>query len=130
MRMPVKLRQPRRALALTVLLTPAAHAQLSGSAGLLSNYMYRGITLSADKPVGRLALNYDAPNGLYAGGQVVNGQLSIESHRSAQWIGYAGYAHCFDSIGTFATGIQYVNYGSFTETDASGSKTPFESGIQ
>jgi uncharacterized protein (TIGR02001 family) len=92
MRMPVKLCQPLRALTLTVLLMPAAHAQLSGSAGILSNYMYRGVTLSADKPAARLALNYDAPGGFYAGGQVVSGQLSIETHRSAQWIGYAGYA--------------------------------------
>lgn len=112
MRMPVKLCQPLRALALTLLLTPAAHAQLSGSAGLLSNYMYRGLTFSDDKPVARLALNYDAPNGLYAGGQVVNGQLSIETHRSAQFIGYAGYAQRLASGMSWEAGVTAYGFPS------------------
>jgi hypothetical protein len=34
--------------------------------------------------------------------------------------GYAGYTHHFDSIGTFAGGIQYINYGDFTKTSANG----------
>lgn len=36
-------------------------------------------------------------------------------------IGYAGYAHHFDSLGaTFAANVQYVDYGTFTRTDESG----------
>jgi len=119
MRMPVKLRQPLRALALTVLVTPAAHAQLSGSAGILSNYMYRGITLSADKPAARLALNYDAPNGLYAGGQVINGQLAMESHRAAQWIGYAGYAQRLASGLSWEAGVTHYAFSSTSSWDFS-----------
>ena len=34
--------------------------------------------------------------------------------------GYAGFAHHFDSIGTFAFGIQYINYGDFVKTNESG----------
>ncbi len=35
--------------------------------------------------------------------------------------GYAAYAHKFDSIpGTFAVGVQYVNYGTFTRADETG----------
>ncbi len=34
--------------------------------------------------------------------------------------GYAGCAHHFDSIGTFALGIQYINYGDFTKTASNG----------
>jgi hypothetical protein len=34
--------------------------------------------------------------------------------------GYAGYTHHFDSIGTFATGIQYISYGTFTKTSSNG----------
>jgi uncharacterized protein (TIGR02001 family) len=73
-------------------LAPAAQAQLSGSAGLLSNYLYRGISLSGDQAAARLALNYDGADGWFAGGQVVTGQLAVEQHRSLQWTGYAGYA--------------------------------------
>jgi hypothetical protein len=34
--------------------------------------------------------------------------------------GYAGFAKHVESIGTFGFGMQYVNYGSFTETNANG----------
>lgn len=34
--------------------------------------------------------------------------------------GYAGYAHHFDSIGTFAVGMQYINYGNFTRASDNG----------
>jgi hypothetical protein len=34
--------------------------------------------------------------------------------------GYAGAAYHVDSIGTFAAGIQYINYGDFTKTSANG----------
>lgn len=108
MRLPYQLQQPIRPLALSVLawlLAPAAHAQLSGSAGLLSNYMYRGVTLSDDRPAARLALNYDGAAGWFAGGQVVTGQLAVESHRSAQWTGYAGYAQRLPSGLAWETGI-------------------------
>ncbi len=84
---------------------PAAHAQLSGSAGLLSDYLYRGISLSSDKPVARLAVNYDASAGWYAGGQLLNGQLAGEPHRRAQWTGYAGYAQRFVSGLAWEAGV-------------------------
>jgi len=113
MRMPVKFRQSLRALPLICLFTSAAHAQLSGSAGILSNYMYRGISFSADKPAARLALNYDAPGGWYAGGQVVSGQLSTETHRYAQWLGYAGYAQRLSSgLSWEAGGTAYAYSGT------------------
>lgn len=71
---------------------PPAQAQVSGSAGIVSDYMYRGISLSSGKPVARLSLDVDGADGWFAGGQVVSGQLAPQSHRNAQWLGYAGYA--------------------------------------
>jgi hypothetical protein len=38
-------------------------------------------------------------------------------------MGYAAYAHAFDSTNTLAAGIQYINYGNFVETDATGNAT-------
>ncbi len=36
-------------------------------------------------------------------------------------IGYAGYAHHFDSVGiTTSASVQYINYGTFSRTDESG----------
>ncbi len=38
-------------------------------------------------------------------------------------IGYAGYAHHFDSLGaTFSGSVQYVDYGTFLRTDESGNE--------
>lgn len=34
--------------------------------------------------------------------------------------GYAAYSRSYDSIGSFAAGLQYLNYGSFKEADATG----------
>lgn len=81
----------------TLVWMPTAHAQLSGSAGLLSNYLYRGISLSQDQPAARIALNYDAAPGWYAGAQLVNGQLAGSARRDAQWTTYAGYARRWPS---------------------------------
>lgn len=108
MRVPTQYQQPIRTLALSLLPLLLAHdakAQLSGSAGLVSNYMYRGISLSDDKPAARLALNYDGTTGWFAGGQVVTGQLAVETHRSAQWTGYAGYAQRLPSGVSWETGV-------------------------
>ncbi|MGV7210121.1 TorF family putative porin [Oxalobacteraceae bacterium A2-2] len=107
MRMSIQFRQPlgTYALSLAWLLAPAAQAQLSGSAGLLSNYLYRGMSLSDDKPAARLAMNYDGDGGWYAGGQVVSGQLAVERHRSAQWTGFAGYAQRLPSGLAWEAGV-------------------------
>ncbi|WP_170304243.1 TorF family putative porin [Duganella radicis] len=108
MRVSTQFHQPIRTLALSVfpwLLALDAQAQLSGSAGIVSNYMYRGISLSADKPVARAAVNYDGTSGWFAGGQVVTGQLAVETHRSAQWSGYAGYAQRLPSGLSWETGV-------------------------
>jgi uncharacterized protein (TIGR02001 family) len=85
--------------------SPAAHAQLSGSAGIVSNYLYRGVSLSSDKPAPRLAINYDDADGWYAGGQVVGAQLGGAPHRSAQWLGYAGYAQLLPSGVSWDAGV-------------------------
>lgn len=34
--------------------------------------------------------------------------------------GYAAYSRSYNSIGSFAAGLQYLNYGKFTEADATG----------
>lgn len=95
------------------LLPAAAHAQLSGSAGIVSDYMYRGISLSSGKPAARLSLDFDGAQGWFAGGQVVSGQLAPQTHRTAQWLGYAGYARRLESGLSWETGISaYAFHGA------------------
>jgi uncharacterized protein (TIGR02001 family) len=42
-------------------------AQISGTASVLSDYRYRGITLSGKKPAAQLGVTYDDPLGWYVG---------------------------------------------------------------
>lgn len=95
------------------LLPAAAHAQLSGSAGIVSDYMYRGISLSSGKPAARLSLDFDGAHGWFAGGQVVSGQLAPQAHRNAQWLGYAGYAQRLQSGLSWEAGMSaYAFHGA------------------
>lgn len=88
-----------------LLCSPTAHAQLSGSAGVVSDYLYRGVSLSDGQAAPRLAVNYDRADGWYAGGQVVSARLGGAAGRAAQWLGYAGYAHQLPSGLSWEAGV-------------------------
>lgn len=90
-----------------------AQAQVSGSAGIVSDHMYRGISLSSGKPAARLSLDVDGAGGWFAGGQVVSGQLAPQAHRTAQWLGYAGYARRLESGLSWEAGMSaYAFHGA------------------
>jgi uncharacterized protein (TIGR02001 family) len=69
MRLPAA--NPGRALALAALLLAAPGATRAqgwgGSVGLVSDYVYRGLSLSANDPAGQADLHYRAASGWYAG---------------------------------------------------------------
>lgn len=88
-----------------MLAAPAARAQLSGSAGIVSNYLYRGVTLSDGKAAPRVAINYDGADGWYAGGQAVGGRLAGAAHHGTQWLGYAGYVRQLPSGTSWEAGV-------------------------
>jgi uncharacterized protein (TIGR02001 family) len=90
-----------------------AQGQVSGSAGIVSDHMYRGISLSSGKPAARLSLDLDGANGWFAGGQAVSGQLAKQSHRGAQWLGYGGYAQRLASGLSWEAGVSaYAFHGA------------------
>jgi uncharacterized protein (TIGR02001 family) len=78
-------------LGLALGLAGPAHAQLSASAGLQSDYRYRGISLSSGLLAATVDVAYDHASGVYAGasaiGAVVDGRA-----RSLGFIEYLGYA--------------------------------------
>jgi uncharacterized protein (TIGR02001 family) len=100
----------RKAVALAALLCAAqAHAQFASSVALLSDYRYRGVSLSDGQPAAQLSLSYDAPSsGGYAGAMVSNVRLSRED--AAQVIGYAGVARRFASDWSWDVGMEYTQY--------------------
>lgn len=49
--------------------------------------------------------------------------LSYAGYLEDIGFGYTGYSHTFEGIGSFHTGLQYVNYGSFQGADDRGNLT-------
>jgi uncharacterized protein (TIGR02001 family) len=70
--------------------TPSA-AQVSGSASLVSEYRFRGASLSQDRPAAQVELTYDHDSGWYTGLFGSNVQF-YDHRREAQAVGFAGYA--------------------------------------
>ena len=80
------------ALILTLLSSPAL-AQVSGNFALLSDYRFRGISLTSGKPAAQLSATYDDPHGWYAGGTLSAVLASCwQDCGGLQSIVYAGYA--------------------------------------
>jgi len=73
-----------------VLAAPAALAQLSGSLAVLSDYRFRGRSLSDNAASAQLTLNYDRDDGWYAGAMAARAKL--EDSPSAQLVAYGGFA--------------------------------------
>jgi len=108
----------RFAVAVAALFVHVAAAQVSGTVGVVSDYRYRGVSFSDDKPAAQLGLTYDDASGLYAGLFASTVRFDAPPSRGAQTIVYAGYSHrtasgvAFEAgadCGTFFLGRHY-NY--------------------
>ena len=96
------------AFALLLLLVSAQTlAQLSGSASLLSDYRYRGVSLSDNKPAAQLALAYDDASGWYGGAFASTVQLGSPTSRELQAIAFGGYAGRMPSGLSVEAGADY-----------------------
>jgi uncharacterized protein (TIGR02001 family) len=67
-----------------------AAAQVSGTLTVVSDYRFRGVSLSAQKPAVQGALAYDDPQGWYLGAFGSTVELAGGSSTTAQLLAYAG----------------------------------------
>lgn len=67
-----------------------ATAQVGGNIALLSDYRFRGVSMSDGHPVSQLTLNYDDPDSWYWGVQASG--VNLHERGGTQWIAYAGMA--------------------------------------
>jgi uncharacterized protein (TIGR02001 family) len=103
-----------RAIALWIALVSAdASAQISGSVNLVSDYRYRGVSLSHGDPAAQIAVAYDDAQGWYAGAFASTVRLAAPSNRGAQGIAFVGYAKQWPSGVSFEVG---ADYAAFTGT--------------
>ena len=87
-----------------------ASAQVSVNANILSDYRYRGISLSGGNPAVQLGLAYDDPSGVYAGLVASSVQFAISPHRELQTVPYVGYARRFASGWSAEVGAEYATF--------------------
>lgn len=97
----------RHATALSALLfTATAGAQVSGSAALVSDDRYRGVSLSDGQPAAQLSLAYDGAGGWYAGALVSS--VRPEHHLHPQLLGYLGLVRPLRRDWNWEAGAQYT----------------------
>ena len=86
-----------------------ARAQVTGSASFVSDYRFRGASLSDDRPAAQLAFDADWPStGWYAGGMMSSAR--IDSHPAVQMLGYAGYVHRLGADLSWEAGLRYTRF--------------------
>jgi uncharacterized protein (TIGR02001 family) len=99
------------AIALWVaLISTHASAQISGSVSLVSDYRYRGVSLSHGDPAAQIAVAYDDAQGWYAGAFASTIRLAAPSDRGAQAIAFVGYAKQLPSGVSFEVGADYAAF--------------------
>jgi uncharacterized protein (TIGR02001 family) len=89
--------------AIAALALHAAHAQVSASASVTSEYTQRGKSLSKGRVAPQLRVDYDTPSGWYAGALVSRAALPY-SDTSAQVVAFGGYAQQLASGMTWEAG--------------------------
>ena len=77
-------------------LAMGVRAQMGVSVAADSDYRFRGVSLSDSRPSLRMTLNYDAPDGWYAGASATRVEPA-QGERYAQVLGYAGWVTRFDN---------------------------------
>lgn len=100
------------ALLSTAMATPALAEGLSGSAAATTNYLFRGITQTLDKPTVQASIGYDFGNGFSVGAwgsgiDFGDGKSSLETDY------YANYAFDWQDIGV-TLGATYYAYPTST----------------
>lgn len=88
-------------------LASGVSAQISGTASIVSDYRYRGITLSDEKPAAQIGLAYDNPLGWYAGVFGSTVRLAPPAGPGVQAIVFGGYAARLDSGFSMEAGGDY-----------------------
>jgi uncharacterized protein (TIGR02001 family) len=92
-------------LVLVALLVPgAATAQVSGDVALLSDYRFRGESLTEGRPALQAAVNYDHSSGLFLGGLVSNVRINPDVSGLGA-LAYAGYTRPLGSRASWDVGI-------------------------
>lgn len=102
----------RGAVVLWALLTCAnAHAQVSASATLVSDYRFRGVSLSDGRPAAQLAIAWEHDDGWYAGAFASSARLY--DRPGTHLLSYLGYAHRLRHGVSWEAGAEYAAFSGY-----------------
>jgi len=93
-----------------------AFAQVGGNIAFLTDYRYRGISLSQEKPTLRLSAAYDDPGGWFAGASLTEVML-FRPRWQVQVLGYGGYAGRLSERLGWEAGATVVHFGTDSRYD-------------
>jgi len=86
-----------------------AWAQVTGSVALVSDYRFRGVSLSDDRPSAQVEFGYDQPaSGWYVGG--VMSSVRPDQRQAVQLLGYAGFAQRVLPDLSWEAGVRYSRF--------------------
>lgn len=104
----------RAAILLSVLAFAAeAGAQWSGSAALLSDYRFRGVSQSDRRPAVQASVGFDHSSGLFAGLFVSSADFNGASSTNLETLAYAGIARRFATDWSWEAGGTHYRYPGF-----------------
>jgi uncharacterized protein (TIGR02001 family) len=92
-----------------LLIHASALAQLSATVTLLSDYRYRGVSLSDNRPAAQIGIAYDHPAGGYVGVFASGVRYAEPAERGVQTIAYGGYAWRSARGTSFEAGAAYTS---------------------
>lgn len=87
-----------------------AEAQVAVSGTITTDYRYRGVSLSDDRPALSVDLSYDADNGVYLGGSIIGGHDAGIGERILGHLEYLGYARPVGSGLTWDVGVSHATF--------------------
>lgn len=94
-----------------------AFAQAGGSIAFLSDYRYRGVSLSDERPTLRVGLSYDDASGWFGGASLAGVSLGPYARGQVQVLGYAGYAGRLSERIGWEAGVTGVHFGADSYDD-------------
>lgn len=99
--------------ALAWVLAAPACAEVGASLSLISDYRFRGHSLSDDRPVVDLAASYDDASGAYLGASAIGVATAHSGARILGFQEYAGYARRLNPGLTADVGVTHSNYTEY-----------------
>lgn len=96
-----------------------ACAQVSGRVAAVSDYRYRGISLSDNRPAAQASIAYDGIDGWYAGAfaSTLRLRLQPQADPGAQLVTYLGYGHRLRGNLRWEIGAEYAAFVGHSDYD-------------